>query len=181
MPADWAGAKEEIKSRWGGLDVLVNNAGVASSQFSLLMSPIQVQEMLTTNMLGTFMMTRETAKVMKKNNFGRVINISSMLSVTETEGSAIYSACKSGIETMSHIMAKEFSSYNITCNTIGMTPVETDMLRSLSDDKVQEILDTLIIKRLASFDDIYNVLDFFSSEKSSFITAQTIFLGGIHK
>lgn len=179
-PQEVQQAFRKIMKKFNKLDILINNAGVASSQFSMLMLPIQVQEMLNTNLLGTFMISREAAKIMKKGNFGRIINISSMLTVTETEGSAIYSACKSGIETMANIMAKEFSSYNITCNSIGMTPVETDMLRSLSDEKVQEIVDTLIIKRLANFEDVFNIIDFFSSEKSSFITAQTIYLGGIH-
>ena len=91
----------------------------------------------------------------------------------------VYASSKSAIEKMSKIMAKELCSYNITVNTIGPTPIETDLIKVVPKDKVQDILDKQTIKRFGSFQDISNVIDFYISKKSSFITGQTIYLGGL--
>jgi 3-oxoacyl-[acyl-carrier protein] reductase len=80
-------------------------------------------------------------------------------------------------------MAKEFSSLNITCNTLAITAIDTDMLRSHNDtaqDKINEIIAAMPVPRFADIDDILNVIDFFASERSSYISAQTIYLGGIN-
>jgi 3-oxoacyl-[acyl-carrier protein] reductase len=80
-------------------------------------------------------------------------------------------------------MAKEFSSMNITCNTLAITAIDTDMLRSHNDtaqDKIKEIIASMPVPRLADIDDILNVIDFFASDRSSYVTAQTIYLGGIN-
>ena len=80
-------------------------------------------------------------------------------------------------------MAKELSSMNITCNTVAITAIETDMLNSHSDvakEKISDIINSLPIPRIATVDDVVNVIDFFVSEKSSYITGQTIYLGGIN-
>ncbi len=81
---------------------------------------------------------------------------------------------------MANIMAKEFASMNVTCNTIGITAIETDMLNQLPRHKIDDIIKKLVVPRYANDDDIFNVIDFFVSERSSYITAQTIYLGGIN-
>lgn len=75
---------------------------------------------------------------------------------------------------------KEFSSFNVTCNTLGITAIESDMLSQLPREKIDEIIKNLPVPRYAQVDDICNVLDFFASDRSSYITAQTVFLGGIN-
>ena len=117
---------------------------------------------------------------MRKQAWGRIIDISSMAVSVEATGDSMYAACKAGLNTMGNIMAKEFAAFNVTVNTLGISAVDTDMLGQLPQDKVREIIAGLPIPRLAVAEDIINVLDFFASERSSCITAQTIYLGGVH-
>ena len=139
--------------------------------------------MLNVNLLGVFVVSRESAKLMRKNNFGRIINIGSMASSLEPMGDSIYAATKIAIITLANVMAKEFSSLNITCNTVAITAIETDMLNqhtSVAQEKIKEIIASLPVPRQAETDDILNVIDFFASDRSSYISAQTIYLGGIN-
>jgi 3-oxoacyl-[acyl-carrier protein] reductase len=106
-----------------------------------------------------------------------------MASSLEPVGDSIYAACKVGIITLANVMAKEFASMNITCNTLAITAIETDMLRQhtpTAQVKINEIIKNLPIPRMTKIDDILNVIDFFSSERSSYITGQMIYLGGIN-
>jgi Dehydrogenases with different specificities (related to short-chain alcohol dehydrogenases) len=95
-------------------------------------------------------------------------------------GDSIYAATKAGINTLANVMAKEFSQYNITCNTLGITAIETDMLSQLPRHKIDEIIAKLTVPRYAVPNDIFNVVDFFASENSSYVTGQVIYLGGIN-
>uniref|UniRef100_UPI004049EDA5 SDR family NAD(P)-dependent oxidoreductase n=1 Tax=Flavobacterium sp. TaxID=239 RepID=UPI004049EDA5 len=175
--------KNNISKDFKKIDIVINNAAVMTSQFSMIMPIKNVVCMLNVNLLGVFMVSREAAKLMRGKESGRIINIGSMASSLEPIGDSIYAATKSGIITLANVMAKEFSTLNITCNTLAITAIETDMLNSHSANaqvKIKEIINNLPIPRIASIDDILNVIDFFSSERSSYITAQTIYLGGIN-
>lgn len=169
-----------ILKKFGRLDVLVNNASVLTSQYSMIMPSDDARKMIETNLLGTFLISREAAKLMKKNSFGRIINISSMAVRLEPMGDSVYAATKAAVITLTNVLAREFSSFNITCNSLGITAIKTDMLKQLPEDKIDAIVGKLTVPRYASMSDIENVVDFFASEKSSYITAQTIYLGGIN-
>ncbi|WP_340646698.1 SDR family oxidoreductase [Phenylobacterium sp.] len=162
------------------LDIVINNAAVLTSQYALIMSPTAAQAMLNTNLLGPFMVSREAAKLMRKRKWGRIINISSMAVSLEPMGDSIYAASKAGLSTLANVMAKEFAALNVTCNTLAITAVETEMLGQLPRDKVEAVVARLPIPRLATDDDILNVIDFFASERSAYVTAQTVFLGGVN-
>ena len=175
--------KNYISKDFKKIDIVINNAALMTSQFSMIMPIKNVMDMLNVNLLGVFLVSREAAKLMRGKEPGRIINIGSMASSLEPIGDSIYAATKSGIITLANIMAKEFSTLNITCNTLAITAIETDMLNSHSDNaqvKIKEIINNLPIPRIANIDDILNVIDFFSAERSSYITAQTIYLGGIN-
>ncbi len=175
--------KNHINKDFKRIDILINNAAVMTSQFSMIMPIKNVVDMLNVNLLGVFMVSRETAKLMRGKEPSRIINIGSMASCIEPIGDSIYAATKSGITTLANVMAKEFSTLNITCNTLAITAIETDMLKSHSANaqvKIKEIINNLPIPRISKIDDILNVIDFFSSDRSSYITAQTIYLGGIN-
>ena len=165
------------------IDILINNAAVLTSQYSIIIPAKNVEDMINVNFKGAFLITRESAKLMRKSKYGRIINISSMAVVLEPMGDAIYAATKAAITSVCNILAKEFSSMNITCNTIGITAIETDMLNSHTPSakiKIKEIIENLPIPRVAKIEDILHVIKFFGSEESSYITAQTIYLGGLH-
>ena len=162
------------------IDIVINNAAVLTSQYAMILPFSNAVDMVNVNLLGTFFVSREAAKLMRKNGFGRIINIGSMAASLEPMGDSIYAASKAGINTLANVMAKEFSQYNITCNTIGITAIETDMLNQLPRHKIDEIIAKLPIPRYAVPNDIFNVVDFFASENSSYVTAQVIYLGGIN-
>jgi 3-oxoacyl-[acyl-carrier protein] reductase len=162
------------------LHILINNAAALTSQYSLIMAAGAAQEMVNTNLLGAFLMSREAAKLMRKGKWGRIINISSMAVSLEPAGDTMYAATKAGLCAMGNVMAKEFAPFGITVNALGITAIETDMLRQLPQEKIQAIIDHLPISRFAEAKDILNVIDFFASEQSSYITAQTLYLGGVH-
>jgi 3-oxoacyl-[acyl-carrier protein] reductase len=162
------------------VDILVNNAAVLTSQYALIMPAGAAQAMVNLNLLAPFLVAREAAKSMRKAKAGRIINISSMAARLEPQGDSVYAACKAGLATLTNVLAKEFASFNVTCNTLGITAIETDMLRQLPRDKIDAVIAGLPIPRYATADDILNVVDFFASERSSYVTAQTVYLGGVH-
>ena len=169
-----------IKKEFRRIDVLLNNAGIASMNH-FLTTPLQtVQNMFATNFFGTFIFSREVSKVMMKQKFGRIVNYTTVASALRLDGEAIYAASKSAIENFTQTIAKEVASYGITVNAIGPTPVETDLIKTVPKNKIQELLEKQAIKRVGNFEDIKNVIDFFISEKSNFITGQVIYLGGVH-
>lgn len=171
---------EQVRKAFGRVDIVVNNAAVLTSQYSMIMPPAAARSMLETNLFGTFMVSREAAKLMRKSKWGRIINVGSMAASLEPIGDSIYAATKAAVATLANVMAKEFAPLNVTCNTLGITAIETDMLGQLPRDKVDAVVAGLPMPRYATPDDIFNVVDFFASERSSYVTAQTVFLGGVN-
>ena len=160
------------------IDVLVNNAGILSTNLVLLTPLSSVEAVFRTNFVGTFLFSREVAKCMVRNKYGRIINFSTVAIPLKIEGESIYIASKSAIEKFTQTLAKEVARFNITCNCIGPTPIETDLIKSISKESIQKILENITIKRLCQFEDITNVTDFLMDRASSYITGQTIYLGG---
>ena len=146
----------------------------------MIMPPAAAQAMVNVNLLGPFMVSREAAKMMRKRKWGRIINIGSMAASLEPIGDSMYAACKAGLSTLANVMAKEFASMNVTCNTLGINAIESDMLAQLPRDKIDAIIAGLPVPRMSEPDDILNVIDFFAADRSAQITAQTIFLGGVN-
>ena len=174
---------KEISKQFKKIDILINNAAVLTSQYSMIMPLKNAVDMVNVDLLAVFLVSREAAKWMRKNAYGRIINIGSMAASLEPAGDSLYAACKAGIQTLANVMAKEFSSFKITCNTLAITAFDSDMLRQHSptaQEKIKEIIKNLPIPRMAEKEDIFHVIDFFASERSSYITAQTIYLGGIN-
>jgi 3-oxoacyl-[acyl-carrier protein] reductase len=169
-----------ISRSHGRVDIVINNAAVATSSHALLMPASRAEEMTRTNFLGVFYVAREAAKLMRKGKFGRIINIGSMTSVLEPVGGSVYAAMKAASMTLTGVLAKEFAAYGITVNTLAVSALQTDMLGELPREKVDALLAALPLPRLATPDDVFNVVDFFASSRSSYVTAQTVFLGGVH-
>jgi 3-oxoacyl-[acyl-carrier protein] reductase len=172
---------QSVHAAIGGLqqmDVLINNAGQGPSSYALLQDAAEAEASILTNFYGTFLVSREACKIMYKNGGGRIVNIGSILAAIEPVGASIYAATKAAIETFSGVLAKEVAGRGITVNTIGMASIETEMFAALGK-KGEEYVKALPISRLAKPDDVYNVLDFFCSPRSSFITGQVLYLGGI--
>jgi 3-oxoacyl-[acyl-carrier protein] reductase len=170
----------DLKKSIDAVQIVVNNAAVLTSQYAMIMPPGAAQAMLNTNLLGPFMVSREASKLMRKTKWGRIINIGSMAASLEPIGDSMYAACKAGLTTLTNVMAKELAPLNITCNTLAVSAIKTDMLAQLPKDKIAKVIAGLPIPRFAEPDDILNVIDFLASARSSYITAQTIYLGGVN-
>ena len=169
----------DVKKKLSKIDVLLNNAGIASMNHIVLTPLTTVNNILNTNFVGTFLFCREASKLMMKNKFGRIVNFTTVAHPLNLEGEAIYAASKAAIESFTRILSKEIASYNITVNTIGPTPVKTDLIKSVPEEKMKSLLAMQAIKRFSEFGDISNVIDFFIKEESNFITGQILYLGGV--
>lgn len=169
-----------VKKEFKKIDVLVNNAGIASMNHFLTTSKQSVETIFATNFTGSFLFSREVAKVMMKAGSGSIVNYSSVAAPLYLEGEAIYAASKAAIESMTKTVAKELSSYNIRVNAIAPTPIQTDLIKAVPKEKIEALIQKQAIKRLGTFEDLLNVVDFFIAPQSSFITGQVIYLGGVN-
>lgn len=165
----------------GGIDMLINNAGIASMNHILSTPGTTITKLMDTNFRGTVLFCREVAKLMmRKKTNGKIINFSTVASPLNLEGEAIYASSKAAVQKFTQIAAKEFAPFGITVNCVGPTPIKTDLIKAVPKDKIDLLLNSQSIKRLGIKEDVLNVIDFFLSDKSDFITGQTIYLGGVH-
>ncbi len=165
--------------RFGSIEILINNAGIASLNHSILTPSTTVKKIFETNFNGTFYFSREVSKVMMRKKGGKIVNFTTVAVPLNLEGEMIYASSKAAIEKMTKIMSKELASSNIQINAIGPTPIETDLIKAVPQIKLQELIDKQSIKRLGTFEDVLNVIKFFIHPNSNMITGQIIYLGGL--
>lgn len=161
------------------IDILINNAGIASMNHSFLMPLSTLEKIYSTNVFGTFLFMREVGKVMAKQKYGRIVNFATVATPLDLEGEAAYASSKAAVEKLTTIFARELASYNITVNAVGPTPVYTDLIKNVPEDKMKSLLQRQAIQKFGEMDDITNVIDFFIKPESSFITSQVVYLGGV--
>jgi 3-oxoacyl-[acyl-carrier protein] reductase len=161
------------------IDVLINNAGCASMNHFLLTPYDTAKKVFNTNFFGTFLMCREVAKFMVKAKNGRIVNYSTVAVALNLHGELVYSASKAAIEQLTRVLADEIGESGVTVNAVGPTPIDTDLIKNVPENKLQDLLSHQCIKRFGQFEDVKNVIDFFLKPESNFITAQTIYLGGV--
>jgi 3-oxoacyl-[acyl-carrier protein] reductase len=168
-----------VSKKFGRIDVLINNAGIASMNHVLLTPYKTIEKVFKTNVFGTFLFCRETAKIMQKQRFGRIVNFATVATPLKLEGEAAYASSKAAIESLTQIFARELAGFGITVNAVGPTPIATDLIKSVPKNKIEQLINKQAIKRLGEFRDVSNTIDFFIKPESDFITGQTIFLGGV--
>ena len=196
-PADWEAAdythhlvdvadERQVKTmissiarRHGRLDVVINNAAIASMNHVLLTPASSANRMLEVNVTGTMIVCRDAAKVMMRQRNGRIINFTTIVAPIALAGEAIYAASKAAVVTLTRILAFELGQWGITCNSFGATPIMTDMIRGVPQAKIDQVVNGLAIKRLGTYEDCANVCDFFVRPESDNITGQVLYLGGI--
>jgi 3-oxoacyl-[acyl-carrier protein] reductase len=167
-----------VRNKYGRIDIGINNAGVAAMNHVLLTPTATVERIMRTNFYGTFLVCRESAKLMMKRRYGRIVNISTVAVPLQLEGEAVYAASKSAVVSFTQILARELAEFGITCNVVALPPIETDLIRSVPKDKIDRVINSLAIKRMGRFEDVANVIDFFVKPESDYVTGQTIYLGG---
>jgi 3-oxoacyl-[acyl-carrier protein] reductase len=161
------------------IDLLVNNAGIASMNHCLLTPGSTVKSVFETNYYGSFYFLRECAKRMKKSSFGRIVNFSTVAVPLDLEGEAVYASSKAAIESLTRTAAAELAPFGITVNAIGPTPIDTDLTKTVPKQKIESLIEKQPIKRLGKIEDVLNLLEFLIKPESEFITGQVIYLGGV--
>ena len=166
------------QEKMGQIDILINNAGITRDNLFMRMSEEDWNEVINVNLNSIFKLTKHLIKGMIKRRYGRIINITSVVGVAGGAGQSNYSASKAGIIAMSKSLAQEVGSRSVTVNSIAPGFIETNMTAELSDDRKQEILNSISIGRLGKPDDIAGAVCFLASDKASYITGQTIHING---
>ncbi len=170
---------ESIADGWGQLDVLVNNAGITRDTLLPRMTDEQWDEVIDTNLRGTFLFTRAATRPMMQARYGRIINISSVSGVRGNPGQANYSASKAAVIGFSQTVARELASRKITVNVVAPGFVATDMTAVLSEAMMDEIVKKMVpAKRIGQPEEIADAVLFFASRSSGFITGQVLVVDG---
>jgi 3-oxoacyl-[acyl-carrier protein] reductase len=169
----------DLSRTYGRLDVLLNNAGIAAMNHMLLTPISTARNILDTNVVGTFLLSREAAKLMQKRRYGRIVNFATVATPLRLEGEAMYAASKAAVISLTQILARELAEFGITVNAVGPTPIATDLIRSVPKQKIDAVIARQAIHRLGEYRDVVNVIDFFIRPESDFVTGQVVFLGGV--
>ncbi|MDA8867695.1 3-oxoacyl-[acyl-carrier-protein] reductase [Gammaproteobacteria bacterium] len=159
-------------------DILINNAGITSDQLFLRMKDDEWDNVLATNLTGTFNLTKAFIKNMIKNRYGRIINISSISGLMGNPGQVNYSSAKAGLSGFTKSLAKEVGSRNITVNSVAPGFIETDMTSFLDEGSKNTIIKDIPLNRLGSPEDVSELVAFLAGDESQYITGQTISIDG---
>ena len=168
----------EIRKDFGGLDVLVNNAGVVDDAYLLMVNQSSLEKSLAINIQGYINCAQQAALRMAGAGTGVIINISSVSSVLAVEGQTVYSATKGAVNSMTATMAKELAPRGIRVNAVAPGFVGTDMLKSIPGDLVDKYIDSIPMKKFGTADDVANVVSSLCSDGFSYMTGQVLVLDG---
>lgn len=169
---------KQVIERFGQIDVLVNNAGITRDTLLMRMREEDFKQVIDTNLVGTFNVTKNVISYMMKARNGRIINISSVVGISGNAGQTNYAASKAGIIGFTKSLAKEVASRNITVNAVAPGFIETQMTAVLKEDIKEEIAKKIPLKRIGTPQDVANVVKFLASSDSSYITGQVIHIDG---
>jgi 3-oxoacyl-[acyl-carrier protein] reductase len=170
----------EIVTAHGRLDVVVNNAGVSLSRLALFTPASDFLRVLEANLVGAFIVMRESIRFMKRAKFGRIINFSSINVPLASVGGASYNASKAALENLCITLSRECADDDITINCIGLSLVgESGMVDALSEEALAAKQQQLIKPSLLSVEDVLHAVNFFASPNARNITGQTIYFGGV--
>ena len=169
---------DKVFSSLGGLDILINNAGITKDNLSLRMKNEEWQKVIDINLTSTFYLCKSAIKKMLKNKFGRVVNITSIVGHTGNIGQANYSASKAGIVALSKSLAIEYAKKNITINCVSPGFIQTNMTDKIPEQFKSELMSRIPMNRLGTGEDVSDTVAFLSSDSSSYITGETIHVNG---
>ena len=170
---------DQVKEKFDGrIDILVNNAGVIRDKALMMMAPDDWQEVVQTNLTGTFNVTKSCIVTMMKQKKGNIINISSVSGIAGLPRQVNYSASKGGINAFTKALAKEVAGFGIRVNAIAPGYIETEMLAAFSDEQKQKIIAQIPLQRIGTPEDVANCAAFLLEEDAQYITGQVIQIDG---
>lgn len=168
----------QVLEDFGGIDVLINNAGITKDNLLMRMSEADFDQVIETNLKSVFNMTKAVQRTLLKQRSGSIINMSSVVGAKGNAGQANYAASKAGMVGFTKSIALELGSRNIRCNAIAPGFIETEMTEKLDEKVVQSWRDAIPLKRGGTPEDIANACLFLASDLSSYITGQVIHVNG---
>jgi len=171
-------AVAEINEAMGSVDVLINNAGITKDGLLMRMSEADWDAVLSVNLKGTFLFTKAVSRPMMKQRSGTIVNIASIIGLIGNAGQCNYAASKAGVIALTKSTAKELASRNIRANAVAPGFIQSKMTEVLSDEVTQKMLDQIPMKRLGQPEDIARAVLFLASDRSSYITGQTLTISG---
>lgn len=160
------------------IDILVNNAGITRDNLMLRMSEEDFDNVIATNLKGTFLMVKAVSKIMMKKRSGKIINMSSVIGLNGNAGQVNYAASKAGVIGITKSAAKELAARNICVNAIAPGFIESDMTNAIPEAAQTAILTNIPLKRMGTGEDIANMAYFLASEESDYITGQVFQVDG---
>jgi 3-oxoacyl-[acyl-carrier protein] reductase len=167
-----------VEERLGIVDVLVNNAGIANTSLLALESDEAIDNLIDLNLKGSLFLTRLVCRSMLPGDWGRIINISSIVGLSGYRGLSVYSATKAALDGFTRSLARELGSRNITVNSIAPGYLTTEMTEELDSEQMRQIVKRTPLGRLGSPEDVAKVVSFIASDDASFITGQVIVVDG---
>lgn len=169
---------EQIQAKWSEIDGLVNNAGITKDGLLLRMKTEDFDQVIATNLKGTFLLTKLVSKIMMKARRGSIVNITSVIGQTGNAGQANYAASKAGTVGFSKSVAQEIASRNIRVNCIAPGFIATEMTHVLNDEVKAKIMEKIPLQRMGEAKDVANAVKFLLSDESSYITGHTLSING---
>ena len=169
---------ETVASELGGLDILINNAGINSDNLSLRMKDDEWKKVIDINLTSTFLLSKNGIRKMLKNKFGRIVNITSVVGHSGNLGQSNYSASKAGIIGMSKSLAIEYAKKNITVNCVSPGFIVSNMTMSIAEKVKMYLTSRIPMGKLGTGEDVSNCVAFLSSESASYVTGETIHVNG---
>ena len=163
---------------FGRLDVLVNNAGVTADKLILRMQPEDFDKVINANLKGAFFCCKAACKLMMRQRYGRIVNISSVVGLHGNAGQANYAASKAGLIGLTKSLAKEFAARNVTVNAVAPGFIATDMTNAMTDAAKQAALAGVPAGRIGAAEDVANAVAFLASENAAYITGQVLCVDG---
>ena len=167
-----------IIAEYGGLHVLVNNAGITRDMLAMRLKDDDWDAVLDTNLKAVFQMSRAVMRCMMKQRYGRIINITSVVGASGNAGQANYAAAKAGVAGMTRALARELGSRGITVNCVAPGFIETDMTARLPEDQQSALLGQIPLGHLGKPQDIAHAVAFLASPLAAYITGQEIHVNG---
>ena len=162
----------------GHCDILVNNAGITRDTLMLRMKDELWDEVIDTNLSGSFRLARAVTRPMMKQRWGRIISIGSVVGAMGNPGQVNYAAAKAGMMGMTKALAREIGSRGITVNTVAPGFIETDMTAELNEEQRNHLLSQIPVQRLGQTDDIAQAVVFLASDAAAYITGTTLHING---
>jgi 3-oxoacyl-[acyl-carrier protein] reductase len=169
---------ENIVKDFGGLHILVNNAGITQDQLAMRMKDEDWDNVIQTNLSAVFRLSRAVLRPMMRAKGGRIINVTSIVGHMGNPGQANYAAAKAGVAGMSRSFAREIGSRNITVNCVAPGFIDTDMTRALSEEQQNALKVNIPLGRLGEADDVANAVVFLASDQAGYVTGTTLHVNG---